>query len=130
MRGLRFGNILSVILIVIAASTAAVILLGQIGLNANEYQSEIKYSYSRVNLSYDYSCEENVFGLYLVVTNAGQKTVENLSVYVTNALCVGSVPPLTNTLYPNQSLKFYVYSSAQNGTVTIMGNNTDLLVRF
>jgi hypothetical protein len=130
MTKLKLGNVLTILLILVVASTVIVLVLGQVEQNANEYQSYIKFSYSRLYLTYDYSCDQNVYGLYLTLTNAGSKMVSNFSVSVSNALCVGSVPPLPSTFYPSQSLKFYVYSADQNGTVSIMGNNTNLLVSF
>jgi hypothetical protein len=126
----KLGNLLSIILVVIACSAVAVIALGQVLQNEDAYQSNIRYSFTRLYLNYDYSCDENVYGLYVDIINGGNKMVQNLSVSVTNELCVGSIPPLANALDAGQSIKFYIYTTEPNGTVSVTGNNTDLVIRF
>lgn len=126
----KLSNALTIIVVILTIGTVAVFMLGQSGLRREEYRSNLKYSYTREVPTYDYSCAENVYGLYVILTNTGAKIVDNLSVSITNPLCVGSVPPLPASLDPNQTIKLYLYSDFQNGTVTISGNNTDLQIAF
>jgi hypothetical protein len=130
MASMKLGNILTLIVIASVALAALGLALGQIQLSKEEYQSNIKYQFSRIPLRYDYSCGENVFGLFITLQNNGKKTVQNLQVSVTNELCVGSIPPLPNILNPGQSIQFYVYTTVANGTVSVSGNNTDLFIQF
>jgi len=128
--GLKLGRVLTVVLVVMTSAALVIIVLGQMELSSDEYQSNISYSLSRVALKYDYSCEENVYGLYLNLTNLGTKIVQNFQVSVTNELCVGSVPPLPSYLNPGQSLQFYLYTTSPNGTISVTGNNTNLFINF
>jgi hypothetical protein len=96
----------------------------------NAYGASIKYTISRDQPGYDYSCDEPVYGIYVSLSNNGTKTVSYFSVAITNPLCAGSVPPLPSDLTQFQALKFYVYSTAPNGTVTISGNNTLVEIKF
>jgi hypothetical protein len=129
-RKLKLGNVLTIVVVITACVAILGFALGQIQYNNEEYQSYIKYSFTRIALKYDYSCDENVYGLYLNLVNNGDRIVQDFQVSVTNALCVGSVPPLPNSLNPGQSVKFYVYTTAPNGTITVTGNNTNLFIRF
>ena len=106
------------------------IILGQVLSVTPNYGNKLRYSLERIQLRYDYSCDENVYGLYLVLNNSGAKSVSGLSVAMTNELCVGAIPPIPNTLSPNESLKIYLYSTESNGTITISGNNTELNIGF
>src|SRR5579872_2938450 len=122
MKKISLTTILTVILIVLASSSVFALVLGQNEFNGAEYQSNIKYSFTRISLRYDYSCDENVYGLYLNLTNTDPKSVENLSVGVTNELCVGSIPPTPSALLPDHSITLYIYTTSANGTVSITGN--------
>jgi hypothetical protein len=130
MASLNLGTVLTIILVASACITVLGFLLGQIQFNREEYQSEMRYSFTRIPLRYDYSCDEDVYGLYVNLSNNGSKMVQGLQASITNALCVGGTPPLPSVLKPNQSIQFYVYSTEQNGTLTVSGNNTDVFIRF
>lgn len=68
-----------------------------------------------------------------VSTWSSQMTEANwsvISVSVTNALCVGAIPQLPDSLVPSQQLAVDIYTTSVNGTITITGNNTVLLVQF
>ncbi len=130
MVAMKLSNVLTIIVVVSAAIAVLGFVLGQIQFDQEQYQANIKFQFTRISLKYDYSCDENVYGLYVMLQNAGNKIVQNFEVSVTNALCVGSVPPLPSALGPGQSIKFYVYSTEPNGTVTVSGNNTDVYIRF
>jgi len=106
------------------------VVLGQVLQDTPNYGTELRYSLERIQLRYDYSCDENVYGLYLVLNNSGPKTVSSLSITLTNELCVGAIPSIPNTLSANESLKIYLYSTESNGTITISGNNTELNIGF
>ena len=125
----KLGTLLTAILIVFASASILLIALGQVQQSRDEYRS-IEYSFTRIALRYDYSCDESVYGLSVILSNNGEKLVQNLDVSVTNGLCVGSVPPLPSFLNPGQSIQFYIYSSSPNGTISVTGNNTDLLIHF
>lgn len=94
------------------------------------YQSNLVYSLSKTTLDYDYSCDQQVYDLNLNLLNNGSKYVSNFEISVTNELCVGAVPPLPNVLNPHQKLSLDLYTTSLNGTITITGNNTVLLIRF
>ena len=130
LSGLKLSNVLTVIVVVSAAIAVLGFALGQIQYDNEQYQANIEYQFSRISLRYDYSCDENVYGLYVTLRNNGDKIVQNLQVSVTNELCVGSIPPLPSTLNPGHPIKFYVYTTEPNGTITVSGNNTDVFIRF
>ncbi len=130
MSKIKLGNVLTVIVIALACVAVLIVALGQFQYDREEYQSYIKYTFTRQYLQYDYSCDQSVYGLYIVLTNSGDKTVQNLQVSVTNGLCVGAIPPLPSALNASQSIQFYVYTTVPNGTVTVTGNNTDLSIGF
>jgi len=127
---LTFSNLLTILLVASAFVAVLVFALGQIQTNNDEYQSYIKYSTSKLSLGYDYSCDQSVYGLFVNLTNSGHKTIDNFQVSVTNELCVGGVPSLPVALNSGQSIQFYVYTTEQNGTLSITGNNTNLFIRF
>ena len=130
MKLFSFSNILTLALIVLAISGTVVFVLGQNQFDSTEYASHIKYTFTRLSLRYDYSCDQNVYGLFLILKNAGSKNVENLSIAVSDELCVGSIPPIQTELRSNQSVDLYIYSTAPNGTVSVTGNDTNLFIRF
>ena len=125
---MKLATLLTVVLVVLA-SISIIVLMKEQSETSSEYQS-ISYSFARISLRYDYSCDENVYGLYIGLTNNGSKFVQNLTVSVTNGLCVGSVPPLPSFLSQRQTIHFYVYTSSPNGTISVTGNNTDFSIRF
>jgi hypothetical protein len=127
---LRLSYFLTIAVVAVILVSLTILILGQFSQNASNYGSQVQYSLSRIPLRYDYSCNENVFGLYLVLTNSGSKVLQNLSLSITNELCVGAILPIPNSLLPGQSLKVYLYSAQQNGTITFSGNQTELAIQF
>ena len=127
---MKLGRILTIILVVLIASTAVVLGIGYYQQVQAAYQSNLKYSFSRIVLQFDYSCDTNVTGLYLSLTNAGTKVVQDLNIQITNPLCVGAVPPLPSSLNASQTIKMYLYTTVPNGTITVTGNNTVLSIKF
>jgi hypothetical protein len=127
---MKLGNVLTVTLVAFACIAVFGVALGQIQISGEEYQSNISYSFTRLSLMYDYSCDQNVYGLHVFLKNNGVKSVQNLEVAITNALCVGSIPPLATSLSQGQSIQFYLYTTVPNGTITVTGNNTDLFIHF
>lgn len=110
---------------------AAVLLVStQIQNQGAVYNSSIEYKLSKQTESYDYSCNEPLFPIYLQLSNNGSKVVEDLSISITNGLCKGAVPPLPSSMNPGQSLQIYLYTTKQNGTITISGNYTTIYVDF
>ncbi len=113
----------------------AVLAIGSTALGVytntlDSYTSHITYSVTKLPAQYDYSCLQSIQGLYLVLTNNGDKTVSGFSVSVSNPLCKGALPPLPTLFDPGTTLKFYIYSTAMNGSITITGNNTLLVIKF
>ncbi len=96
----------------------------------NAYDGALKYSISKQPPGYDYSCDEPVYELYVTLSNNGTKTVSDFLVSVSNPLCKAAVPPLPTVFPPADQLKFYVFSSQENGTLTISGNNTLVQINF
>jgi hypothetical protein len=121
---------LTFVLVATAVVALGLFYFGQLESIQQNYNSEIGLSISRERESFDYSCDKPVYGLYLKITNTGQKVVNDLSVSITNPICAGSVPPIIPQLLPLQSQGIYVYSTAQNGTLTISGNNTMIFLKF
>lgn len=94
------------------------------------YTPSVKYSISKISPEYDYSCSQPIQGIYVILDNSGAKSIQGFAVSVSNPLCKGAVPPLPSQLGGNASLKFYVYSTETNGTITVRGNNTLLQIKF
>lgn len=130
MVNFKLANVLTILLIIVASAGVLAFVLGQIQFDNDAYQSNIEYMFSRLSPSYDYSCDENVYGLSVSLKNNGDKMVQDLQVSVTNELCVGAIPPLPSSLNQNQSIQFYVYTTQENGTLSVTGNNTNLFIRF
>ncbi|HZW58550.1 MAG TPA: hypothetical protein VFF30_19850 [Nitrososphaerales archaeon] len=124
------GRILSFAAVTFAIAAALIIVLSVQEAAINSYNGEISFSATKISPSYDYSCDEPVQGIYLVISNDGPKAVSDFSVSISSPLCTGSVPTLPKILGPQSSIKFYIYSSKTNGTVTIQGNDTLLIVKF
>jgi len=129
MPSLKLSAVLTIIVVVSAVIAVLGFALGQIQFDREQYQ-DINYQFTRISLRYDYSCDENVYGLSVNLQNNGTKSVQDFQVSVTNELCVGSIPPLPSSLDPGQALQFYVYTTEPNGTVTVSGNNTNVYIRF
>ncbi len=124
------GRALSLLVIIMAIVAVGSLVYAQVVVVGNAYDGSIKYTFSRLEPEYDYSCNQPVYGLYVSLWNNGSKTVSDFSVTISNPLCKGAVPPLPDILTQSQELNFYVYSSQANGTVTVSGNNTLVQIRF
>jgi hypothetical protein len=127
---MKLSQMLTIVVVAGAVLALGGVILGQVLQNTPNYGSQLRYSLKRIQLRYDYSCDENVYGLYLVLNNTGPETVSGLSIAMTNELCVGAIPSIPNTLASQGSLKLYLYSTASNGTIMISGNNTQLIIAF
>src|SRR5438477_10635533 len=120
---MRLSQILTIVIVVVSAISIGTIVLGQSVKNTSNYGPELRHSFTRIQLRYDYSCHQNVYGIYLILNNSGPETVQGLSFAITNELCVGAIPAIPSSLSPGASLKVYLYSTAGNGTITISGNH-------
>ncbi len=97
----------------------------------NSYNSEISYEITKLPIAYDYSCGANDTGINVVLTNKGTKVVADFSVSVSNPVCAGAVPANLPSIFNQSStLKFTVYSSDINGTITVTGNYTLVSISF
>jgi hypothetical protein len=128
--GMNLDKTLTLLLIVFAAIGVGLFVWNASNQSQLSYQDHLEYSLTKTKLGYDYSCDQNVYSLNLVVTNAGSKLLNDISVSVTNPLCVGAVPQPPNSLASGENLTMDVFTTTVNGTITITGNNTFLLVPF
>ncbi|MCL5068023.1 MAG: hypothetical protein M1368_06690 [Thaumarchaeota archaeon] len=125
------GRILNGLVIVFALLAVGALVYSQYVTTSEAYGNSLVYNFSRETRSYDYTCDEPVYGIHVALLNNGTKTVSGFSVSVTNPLCNGAVPSTLPAQFPPaQRLAFYVYSAQQNGTVTVSGNNTLVQIRF
>ena len=127
---MKFDRLLTVVLAVVMISALALIVFAQIGQEGNSYNRNVEYSISKQGGNYDYSCDEPFYSIFLRISNNGSKVLDNFSISVTNGLCKGAVPPLPGSLNPGQSLQIYLYTTEQNGTITLSGNNTLIYASF
>jgi hypothetical protein len=128
---LTTNRILTYAVVAVAISAAAGLAFSQFESASNSYSQEIAYSVQRLAPTYDYSCNEPVYGIHVTLKNNGTKTVSDFNVAISNPLCVESVPStLPSELAPQSSINFYVSSTGPNGTVTVSGNNTLVEIRF
>jgi hypothetical protein len=123
-------RLLTLALVAVIVASFGVVYLEEVESIRQNYNADIGLSISREQGSFDYSCDQPVYGLYLKVSNDGEKVLSEFSVSITNPLCAGAVPPLTADLFPSQIVAIYVYSTERNGTVTISGNNTMIFLKF
>ena len=126
---LLISRFLTVLVIVLAVLSVSAVLYSQYFASAS-YNSSIKYAFEKSPLAYDYSCDQNDQQIYFVIKNEGPKLVSDLSFSLSNPLCKGSLPLLPKTLNASSTLDFYAQSATQNGTLTISGNNTFIMVSF
>jgi hypothetical protein len=124
------SRVLTIVLIFVAISATGTAAYSYYTSTSNSYSPNLKIRYSKLAPQYDYSCLQPIQGIYVVLNNSGDKSIQDFSVSVSNPLCKGAVPPLPSQLKENASLDFYVYSTETNGTITVSGNNTLLLVKF
>ena len=115
---------------VIVFALVAISVESQMIITRENYGQSLRYSLAKTELGFDYSCDEPVYSLLLSLTNAGSKSVDNFLVSVTNPLCVGAVSQVPSVLASGQSLELEIYSVSLNGTVTVSGNHTMLLITF
>ncbi|MGI0078425.1 MAG: hypothetical protein ACRECH_02265 [Nitrososphaerales archaeon] len=127
---MQIGKALTVVVAIMGVALVGSLIYVNYFAAQDAYNMSIKYSVSKLPASYDFSCDEPVYGLYVVISNNGTKTVADFSVSISNPLCKAAVPPLSNALLPSQQAMFYVYSSQQDGTLTISGNNTLVEINF
>lgn len=121
---------LTMAVVAVGVISVSIFAVTQYQYAMESYQGNIVYSIQRMPVLYDYSCDENIYEIGLSVLNNGTKLVTGLSFSISNAICVGSVSNYSSTLDPRQSMTVDLYSSVQNGTITVTGNNTILLVHF
>ncbi|MGA2875412.1 MAG: hypothetical protein ABSE82_07725 [Nitrososphaerales archaeon] len=127
---MEFGKILTIMLITFLIVGVGLFVWNESNQSLLSYQRYLSYSLTKTKLSYDYSCDQQVYSLNIVLTNDGDKLVNDLSASVTNALCVGAIPQMPDSLAPSQQLAVDIYTTGVNGTITVTGNNTVLLVQF
>jgi hypothetical protein len=121
---------LTVAVIVVGVAALVSITYSLILAGQNSYNNDIHVSFSKSPATYDYSCGTNDYQIYFVLKNLGTKVVTGLSISITSPLCVGSVPSLPTTLDASSSLSFEAETTSENGTLTISGNNTYVLINF
>jgi hypothetical protein len=121
---------LTILVIVLAAIAVSVLGYGQLLASRNSYNSEVRYSFVRSPVTYDFSCGENDYQIHFVIANTGQKTITNFSASITSPLCVGGIPILPETLNASSTISIYAQSTNANGILTISGNNTFVQVKF
>ena len=124
------SRVLTVAVIVFGAAALISITYTQILASQNSYNREIHVSFSKSPAAYDYSCETNDYQIYFVLKNLGTKVITGLSISITNPLCVGSIPELPTTLTASSNMSFEAETTTENGTLTISGNNTYVLINF
>ena len=124
------SKVLTITVIALAVVAVSAVAYSQLLAARDSYNSAISVSFHKSPATYDYSCGESDYQVYFTVRTTGPKTVADLSVAVTDPLCVGAVPVLANILNASSEISFYVQSAAENGTLTISGNNTLVLVKF
>jgi hypothetical protein len=127
---ISLSKILSIAVIILAIAAVSVLGYTQFLAMKNSYNSKIQVSFVKSPVAYDYSCNTNDYQIYFMIDNTGSKNVADLSVSISNPLCVGGIPSLPQTLNASSMLSFYAQSSAENGTLTISGNNTFVEIKF
>ena len=127
---MQIGKALTVLVAIMGVALVSSLVYVNYFAMQNAYGGYIKYTFSRLPASYDYSCDEPVYGLYIAISNNGTKSVSGFSVSISSPLCKGAIPVLSNALLPLQEIRFYVYSSQENGTITVSGNNTMISINF
>ena len=128
---LSLNRILTITLVVIAiiAASVTVYILEENAINS--YGSEISYKVTKLPLTFDSSCGTNSEEVGVSLTNMGSKTVTDLTVNVSNPVCVGAVPvDLPTMLNKSSTLTFSVSSTDMNGTITVAGNYTLVTISF
>ena len=127
---MQIGRLLTFLVVIMGVALVGSLIYVNFVAVQNAYDGSIKYNVSKLPPGYDYSCDEPVYELYVVISNNGSKTVSDFAVSISNPLCKGAIPPLPGLFLPSQQIKFYAFSSVQNGTLTISGNNTMIQINF
>ncbi|MHB1907908.1 MAG: hypothetical protein ACYCQJ_03430 [Nitrososphaerales archaeon] len=121
---------MTVLVILLAVSSVSAVLYSQYFAASKSYNSSIKYTFEKSPLAYDYSCDQNDQQIYFMIKNVGSKLVSGLAFSLSSPLCKGALPLLPNVLNASSTLDFYAQSATQNGTLTISGNNTFVVISF
>lgn len=124
------SRVLTIALVLLTVGAIGAVAYSYYTSSLYSYTPNLKYRISKLSPQYDYSCSQPIQGIYVILDNSGQKSIQGFVVSVSNPLCKAAVPPLPSLLDENASLKFYVYSTETNGTITVSGNNTLLLIKF
>ncbi|SRR5579875_2814225 len=125
------SRILTIAVVVLAIVAISGLAYNQYVTLRDSYNSEIKVSYFKSQPAYDYSCGSPDYQIYFTIANTGEKKVVDLSISLSNPLCVGSLPTsLPTALNASSTVSFVAQSTSANGTLTISGNNTFLQVKF
>ncbi|MDG6997449.1 MAG: hypothetical protein JRN52_16160 [Nitrososphaerota archaeon] len=127
---MKVERVLTALLVVVAIAALALVVSSQVEQARIEYNISIEYSLSKQGGNFDYSCDEPFYSVFLRVSNNGSKVVNDFTISISNGLCKGAVPPLPSSLNSGQSIQIYLYTTKQNGTITISGNNTLIYVNF
>ena len=127
---MQLNRLLSAVAIVLVLGASVVFAVSYIEFSKSNYKDSIKYSLTENQIGFDYSCNERVYSLYLVLTNDGPKLIQNLSISVTNGICEGAVPPIPTSLPPFRNVSLHLYTNTQRGSITVSGNNTLLTIKF
>lgn len=127
---ISLSKILTIAVIVLAIAAVASLAYIQYAAMKNSYNAKIQVSFVKSPVAYDYSCNTNDYQIYFMIDNTGSKNVADLSVSISNPLCVGAIPSLPKILNVSSTLSFYAQSSAENGTLIISGNNTFVEIKF
>ncbi|MHB8568037.1 MAG: hypothetical protein ACYC7D_11750 [Nitrososphaerales archaeon] len=121
---------LTIIVAIFAAIALVATVYAAYVTSLNSYSTNISYTVNKLSPEYDYSCGQHIQGLYVILKNHGSKTVDDFSVSISSPLCKGAVPPLPQVLNASFAMKFYVYSTQTNGTISVSGNNTLIEIKF
>ncbi len=124
------SKILTIAVIILAVAAVSGIAYTQLLAMKNSYDSKIDVSYTKSPVVFDYGCNTNDYQIYFVIHNIGSKNVVDFSVSISNPLCVGGTPSLPQTLNASTTMSFEAQSTAENGTLTISGNNTFVQMNF
>lgn len=127
---IQVSKILTFAVVILALLAIIAVAYSQILVEKNSYNADIQVSVVKSPVVYDYSCDENDYQIHFVIDNIGSENVRDLSISITNPICVGAVPSLPQTLNSSSTLSFYAQSTRSNGTLTISGNNTFVQIKF
>jgi hypothetical protein len=124
------SRILTLFVICLGIVTVGALVYTQFFSIRDSYNPEIVYSFTKSPVTYDYSCEVNEYQVQFVIKNTGPKNVDDLSVSITNPDCEGSLPVFPSAFNSSSTLNFAAQTTAENGTLTVSGNNTFVQIMF